>query len=135
MALQYTSLTDDDLSIDYEDGLATAVAVREDIQANDVSSSILEATSAAMRSLLTSFGELFDPPGSLFVLFQFKLVYQRAGPWEYLLRDRVAKFQFCLPFGTKNPDKFDEPRIKGPIEVVKSYKQMHYDGEVSAPKQ
>ena len=64
MALQYTSLTDKDLSIDYEDGLATAVAVREDIQANDVSSSILEATSAAMRSLLTSFGELFDPPGS-----------------------------------------------------------------------
>ena len=63
MALQYTSLTEEDLSIDYED-LATAVAVREDIQDNDVSSSILEATSAAMRSLLTSFGELFDPPGS-----------------------------------------------------------------------
>ena len=101
MALQYTSLTEEDLSIDYEDGLATAVAVREDIQDNDVSSSILEATSAAMRSLLTSFGELFDPPGSLFVLFQFKLVYQRAGPWEYLLRDRVAKFQICLSFGTK----------------------------------
>ena len=63
MALQYTSLTEEDLSIDYED-LATAAAVREDIQDNDVSSSILEATSAAMRSLLTSFGELFDPPGS-----------------------------------------------------------------------
>ena len=63
MALQYTSLTEEDLSIDYED-LATAVAVREDIQDNDVNSSILEATSAAMRSLLTSFGELFDPPGS-----------------------------------------------------------------------
>ena len=63
MALQYTSLTEEDLSIDYED-LATAVAVREDIQDNDVSSSILEATSAAMRSLLTSFGELYDPPGS-----------------------------------------------------------------------
>ena len=63
MALQYTSLTEEDLGIDYED-LATAVAVREDIQDNDVSSSILEATSAAMRSLLTSFGELFDPPGS-----------------------------------------------------------------------
>ena len=63
MALQYTSLTEEDLSIDYED-LATAVAVREDIQDNDVSSSIFEATSAAMRSLLTSFGELFDPPGS-----------------------------------------------------------------------
>ena len=63
MALQYTSLTEEDLSIDYED-LATAVAVREDIQDNDVSSSILEATSAAMRSLLTSFGKLFDPPGS-----------------------------------------------------------------------
>ena len=63
MALQYTSLTEEDLGIDYED-LATAVAVREDIQDNDVNSSILEATSAAMRSLLTSFGELFDPPGS-----------------------------------------------------------------------
>ena len=63
MALQYTSLTEEDLGIDYED-LATAVAVREDIQDNDVSSSILEATSAAMRSLLTSFGKLFDPPGS-----------------------------------------------------------------------
>ena len=101
MALQYTSLTEEDLSIDYEDGLATAVAVREDIQDNDVSSSILEATSAAMRSLLTSFGELFDPPGSLFVLFQFKLVYQRADPWEYLLRDRVAKFRFCLSLGIR----------------------------------
>ena len=68
-------------------------------------------------------------PAVLFVLFQFKLVYQSAGSWEYLLRDRVAKFRFCLPFGTKSPDKFDEPRIKGPIEAVKSYKQMHDDGE------
>ena len=100
MALQYTSLTEEDLSIDYED-LATAVAVREDIQDNDVNSSILEATSAAMRSLLTSFGELFDPPGSFVRAFKFKLVYQSAGPWENLLRDRVAKFQFCLSFGTK----------------------------------
>ena len=64
MALQYTLLDDGDLSIDYEDSLTTAVAVREDILGSDVSSNILEATSAAMRSLLTSFGELFDPPGS-----------------------------------------------------------------------
>ena len=64
MALQYTLLDDEDLSIDYEDQLATAVAVRENIQDTDLSSNILEATSAAMRSLLTSFGKLLDPPGS-----------------------------------------------------------------------
>ena len=71
MALQYTLLDDEDLGIDYEDNLTMAVAVREEILANDVSSDILEATSTAMRTLLTSFGELFDPPGSLIVLFFF----------------------------------------------------------------
>ena len=48
----------------------------------------------------------------------------------------LRNFEFVYPSEQKkNPDKFDEPRIKGPIEVVKSYKQMHYDGEFSAPKQ
>ena len=77
MALQYTLLDDEDLGIDYEDNLTTAVAVREEILANDVSSDILEATSTAMRTLLTSFGELFDPPGRLIVLFQFKVGIRR----------------------------------------------------------
>ena len=57
MALRYTLLDDEDLGIDYEDNLTTAVAVREELLANDVSSDILEATSTAMRTLLTSFGE------------------------------------------------------------------------------
>ena len=57
MALHYTLLDDEDLSIDYEDQLATAVAVREEIQDTDLSTNILEATSATMRSLLTAFGK------------------------------------------------------------------------------
>ena len=57
MALRYTFNDDEELSLDYEDQLATAVAVREEIQDTDLSTNILEATSAAMRSLLTAFGE------------------------------------------------------------------------------
>ena len=62
MALRYTLLDDEDLGIDYEDNLTTAVAVREELLANDVSSDILEATSTAMRTLLTSFGEYLIRP-------------------------------------------------------------------------
>ena len=57
MALQYIFNDDEDLILDYEDQLATAVAVREEIQDTDLSTNILEATSATMRSLLTAFGE------------------------------------------------------------------------------
>ena len=57
MALRYTFNDDEQLSIDYDDQLATAVAVREEIKEDDLSTNILEATSAAMRSLLTAFGE------------------------------------------------------------------------------
>ena len=95
MALQYTLLDDEDLGIDYEDGLTTAVAVREDIQANDVSSNILEATSAAMRTLLTSFGELFDPPGSLIVLFFY----------SYYIKGQVHG-STCRAIGLRNFNSF-----------------------------
>ena len=57
MALKYTFNDDEDLILDYEDQLETAVAVREEIKEADLSTNILEATSAAMRSLLTAFGE------------------------------------------------------------------------------
>ena len=57
MALRYTFNDDEQLSLDYDDQLATAVAVREEIKEDDLSTNILEATSAAMRSLLTAFGE------------------------------------------------------------------------------
>ena len=57
MALQYVFNDDEDLILDYEDQLATAVAVREEIQDTDLSTNILEATSATMRSLLTAFGK------------------------------------------------------------------------------
>ena len=57
MALRYTFNDDEQLSIDYDDQLATAVAVREEMKEDDLSTNILEATSAAMRSLLTAFGE------------------------------------------------------------------------------
>ena len=57
MALRYTLLDDEGIDIDYEDNLTTAVALREEPPTNDVGSDILEATSMAMRTLLTSFGE------------------------------------------------------------------------------
>ena len=57
MALQYVFNDDEDLILDYEDQLATVVAVREEIQDTDLSTNILEATSATMRSLLTAFGK------------------------------------------------------------------------------
>ena len=59
MALRYATFNDDEqLSIDYGDHLETAVALREeDIHEADLSTNILEATSAAMRSLLTVFGK------------------------------------------------------------------------------
>ena len=98
MALRYTLLDDEDLGIDYEDNLTTAVAVREELLANNVGSDILEATSMAMRTLLTSFGEYSIRPADCSCYL--KLGYQRAGLWEYLSRDWVTKFQFFLPFGT-----------------------------------
>ena len=55
--LRYTLLDDEGIDIDYEDNLKTAVALREELLTNDVGSDILEATSMAMRTLLTSFGE------------------------------------------------------------------------------
>ena len=57
MALRYTFNDDEQLSIDYDDQLETAVALREEIHEADLSTNILEATSAAMRSLLTAFGK------------------------------------------------------------------------------
>ena len=58
MALRYATFNDDEqLSIDYDDQLETAVALREEIHEADLSTNILEATSAAMRSLLTAFGK------------------------------------------------------------------------------
>ena len=59
MALRYATFNDDEqLSIDYDDHLETAVALREEgIHEADLSANILEATSAAMRSLLTVFGK------------------------------------------------------------------------------
>ena len=57
MALQYVFNDDEDLILDYEDQLATVVAVREEIQDTVLSTNILEATSATMRSLLTAFGK------------------------------------------------------------------------------
>ena len=57
MALQYVFNDDEDLILDYEDRLETVVAVREEIQDTDLSTNILEATSATMRSLLTAFGK------------------------------------------------------------------------------
>ena len=57
MALQYVFHDDEDLVLDYGDQLATVVAVREEIQDKDLSTNILEAISASMRSLLTAFGK------------------------------------------------------------------------------
>ena len=58
MALRYTTFIDDEqLSIDYDDQVETAVALRDEIHEEDLSTNILEATSAAMRSLLTAFGK------------------------------------------------------------------------------
>ena len=58
MALRYTTFTDDEqLSLDYNDQVETAVALRDEIHEDELSTNILEATSAAMRSLLTAFGK------------------------------------------------------------------------------
>ena len=57
MALQYVFNDDEDLTLDYEDRVETVVALREEIQDKDLSTNILEATSATMRSLLTAFGK------------------------------------------------------------------------------
>ena len=57
MALQYVFNDDEDLILDYEDRSETVVALREEIQDKDLSTNILEATSATMRSLLTAFGK------------------------------------------------------------------------------
>ena len=57
MALQYVFNDDEDLTLDYEDSVETVVALREEIQDKDLSTNILEATSATMRSLLTAFGK------------------------------------------------------------------------------
>ena len=50
-------LDDEGIDIDYDYNPTTAVALREEPPTNDVGSDILEATSMAMRTLLTSFGE------------------------------------------------------------------------------
>ena len=56
--LRYTLLDDEGIAIDYDyNPTTTAVALREEPPTNDVGSDILEATSMAMRTLLTSFGE------------------------------------------------------------------------------
>jgi len=57
MPLQYVFNDDEDLTLDYEDSVETVVALREEIQDKDLSTNILEATSATMRSLLTAFGK------------------------------------------------------------------------------
>ena len=57
MALQYVFNDDEDLTLEYEDRVETVVALREEIQDKDLSTNILEATSATMRSLLTAFGK------------------------------------------------------------------------------
>ena len=55
--LQFTQLDDEDIAIDYNyNPTTTAVALREEYQINDVGSKLVEATSLAMRTLLTSFG-------------------------------------------------------------------------------
>ena len=50
-------LDDEGIAIDYDYNPTTAVALREETPTNDMGSDILEATSMAMRTLLTSFGE------------------------------------------------------------------------------
>ena len=75
MALRYATFNDDEqLIIDYDGNLETAVALREEeIHEADLSTGILEATSAAMRSLLTVFGEYSIHPAGIRAL-QLKLI-------------------------------------------------------------
>ena len=75
MALRYATFNDDEqLSIDYDGNLETAVALREEeIHEADLSTNILEATSAAMRSLLTVFGKYSIRPAGIRAL-QLKLI-------------------------------------------------------------
>ena len=74
MALRYSTFDDDEqLSLDYDGNLETAVALREEeVHEADLSTGILEATSAAMRSLLTVFGEYSIHPAGIRAL-QLKL--------------------------------------------------------------
>ena len=99
--LQFTNLDDEDaIALDYDySPTTTAIALREDNQLNDVGGDLVKATSMAMRTLLSSFGECSVSIRPAEFVKILKLIYKGSEiDGSTCMHDFVTKFQSFPPF-------------------------------------